>query len=230
MSKKLAMGTAVAYILASLAVSIYLFVDKGVGSGLIGLCSLLYLLLFPLCRRLFRVGPGWLMDTVLMVFIFCAFTLGTALAWYSRFAYYDLIMHFLSGVLTALLGLCLYYRLRRPEDRPAPPNRGMATALSFLFPQFVAVAWEMVEYIGFLLTGHDSQRVAETGVADTMEDMMICMAGALVMAILIWIHLGGRRRIPLVRPVDDWVKDSWGAAEPPASVSGPPADAAEDAR
>lgn len=244
MSKKWAMGTAAVYTLASLAVSVYLFAEKGVGSGLVGLCSLLYLLIFPLCRRLFRVRPGWLLDTVLMVFIFCAFTLGTALAWYSRFAYYDLLMHFLSGVLVAMLGLCAYYWLREPDRRLTPPNRGMATALSFLFPQFVAIAWEMVEYIGFLLTGHDSQRVAETGVADTMEDMMICMAGALVMAILVWIHLGGKRRIPLLRPVDDWVRDSWHAeatvpSEDPADVlpappTGTPADPVssppEDAR
>lgn len=209
MSKKIAIGTAVVYILASLAVSVYLFVKKGVSSGIIGLCSLLYLLFFPLVRLLFRVKPGWLIDTVLMVFLFCAFTLGTALQWYSVFAYYDLVMHFLTGVLTAMLGLCAYYWLREPDRRLTPPNRGLATAMAFLMAQFVAVAWEIVEYAGFLLFGHDSQHVADTGVADTMEDMMICMAGALVMAVVIWIHLSGKHKIPLLRPVDEWVEDSW---------------------
>ncbi len=213
MSKKIALGTAAVYALATLAVSVYLFIEKGVPSGLVGLCSLLYLLIFPLARLLFRVKPGWLMDTVLMVFIFCAFTLGTALQWYSVFAYYDLVMHFLSGVLAAMLGLCVYYWLREPERRLTPPNRGMAAVMAFLLAQFVAIAWEIVEYVGFLLTGHDSQRVADTGVADTMEDMMICMAGALVMAVVIWLHLGGKRRIPLLRPVDEWVEDSWRAEE-----------------
>ena len=60
---------------------------------------------------------------------------------------------------------------------------------SFFFSGFVAVLWEIFEFVADLLTGNDSQNVAATGVADTMEDMMICLVGGLFMAAVIWLLL-----------------------------------------
>ena len=74
--------------------------------------------------------------------------------------------------------------------------------------------WEIVEYVIYLFFGNDSQYAVApyagfNGVADTMEDMMICLLGTAVMCALIWFHLGGRRVI-FVRPVDQFVEANWG--------------------
>lgn len=58
-----------------------------------------------------------------------------------------------------------------------------------------AAMWEIVEYTGFLLFGYDSQNVAATGVGDTMEDMMICLAGTVITCVLL--------AVPFVYPMED---------------------------
>ena len=43
----------------------------------------------------------------------------------------------------------------------------------------VAGLWEICEYGVHALTGRDVQHVLDTGVSDTMQDMIVCMIGTL---------------------------------------------------
>ena len=52
----------------------------------------------------------------------------------------------------------------------------------------VAGLWELAEYGINLLTGRDVQHVLDTGVADTMQDMLVCMLGTIA-------------TLPLLRPL-----------------------------
>ena len=74
--------------------------------------------------------------------------------------------------------------------------------------------WEILEYLMWVFTGDDSQYsiapyVGFNGVSDTMEDMMICLVGTAVLCWLMWIHLGGRRRLLLFKPVDQFLEANW---------------------
>ena len=44
----------------------------------------------------------------------------------------------------------------------------------------VAGLWEIAEYLISFVVGLDLQRVAATGVSDSMQDMIVCMIGTLV--------------------------------------------------
>ncbi len=203
--------TAVLYALACLAAGGYVLLSGGpVVRGLGGLAGLLFLPAFPLLRWVFRLKKAPLMDAVLLIFLFLAFILGTVLGWYSYIWWFDLAVHCLSGFVACALGLCLFWMVR--EDKRAPMGRDAlaASGFGFFFSQFVAGLWEMLEYLGFLLTGHDSQNVAATGVGDTMEDMLICLAGSLVMTAAVWLHLKGKRRSFLVLPAEEFYRANYG--------------------
>ena len=51
------------------------------------------------------------------------------------------------------------------------------------FSALCAFAWETFEFVCNLLVGGDAQRVAETGVTDTMLDMIVAFIGAVLFSI-----------------------------------------------
>ena len=210
---KFLLGTVLAYLVSCLVIGGDVLLSGGpVVRGLGGLAAALFLLAFPLIRWIGRLEIAPLMDAVLIIFIFLAFNLGVALGLYSYVWWYDLAVHCLSGAVFALVGLCLYWMTRDDKWAAIGKDALSAASYAFFFSGFVAVLWEIFEFVADLLTGNDSQNVAATGVADTMEDMMICLAGGLFMAAVIWLHLRGRRSF-LMRPAEEFYRANYGESE-----------------
>ena len=65
----------------------------------------------------------------------------------------------------------------------------------------VAGLWELGEYAISLLTGRDVQHAIDTGVGDTMQDMLVCMLGTLATLPLLQSVAMGRHSF-LTGPVD----------------------------
>ncbi len=203
--------TAVLYVIASFATGGYVLLTGGPAArGAGGFAGALFLLVFPLLRRIFRLKKVPLMDAVLTVFLFLAFDLGTVLGLYSYIWWMDLAAHGLSGFLFTMVGLCLYWMIREEKRAPMGKDALAAASYAFFFSSFIAALWEIFEYVAFLVTGHDSQNVAATGVGDTMEDIMICLAGSLVMAALIYLHLKGKHRSFLLLPAEEFYRANYG--------------------
>ena len=121
---------------------------------------------------------------VFIVFVFCAHFLGATLELYNHFSYYDKITHTISGILTALFALLLlkqwgFYRKQ---------NIWFSILFMIAITLLVAVGWEMFEYVANIFFGGDAQRVAETGVNDTMQDMIVAFLGSLFVSILYYIE------------------------------------------
>ncbi|MCI8553618.1 MAG: hypothetical protein HFJ80_01565 [Clostridiales bacterium] len=168
--------------------------------------SFLFLLIPPVLCRLFRAKPAYGMNIAIYLFCFAAYSLGVAMEWYHRIGIYDLIAHFLSGVFFALIGMCAWLFLRRDRTGPLDADPRQTAAFSFLFAGFVAGFWELLEYASFLITGYDSQNVAATGVADTMEDMLMGMLGGLLTAVVFLVWSRWHHRSILLAPVREFYR------------------------
>lgn len=167
--------------LALFLISSVAIVLRGGEMMLLGPVSLLFLLIPPLAERLFRMKLGTPLWICVVLFCMLGFNLGTALRWYHRFPGFDKLVHFLSGILFAQIGLCLYGRIGGEYDRKTKVLLQVTYAICFAM--CIAAVWEIAEYVGFLLTGHDSQNVATTGIHDTMQDMIACLLGSLVLVL-----------------------------------------------
>lgn len=133
-----------AYAAGGIAIGLYTaFVTKD--RPFMGFVGLLFLPLPWLIRVVFRLKPAYLADTCLIAFIFAAFELGVAFSWYSKFPYYDLIAHGVSGVVFTAVGLCGFYLLREDKRAPMKKDRLLAVSFSFLFSMTAAGLWEIVE-------------------------------------------------------------------------------------
>lgn len=160
---------------------------------LMGPVSLLFLLIPPVVERLFRLRLGVPLKICILLMCMMGYSLGTVIRFYDFFPGYDKMLHTFSGVLFSIVGVCLYSRISGDWDRRK--SLPIMLAFGFGFSMFVAVLWEIFEYVGFLLTGHDAQNVASTGVGDTMWDLIVCFLGSCLVMLDGWVYARRGRSI-----------------------------------
>ena len=126
-------------------------------------------------------------DFIILAFTLIAYPLGSCLDFYARFPGYDKLMHMLSGAFVSVLCILLYCALK-PGHRIGSDDFWLALLFTFFGSMAVAGLWELAEYGINLVTGRDVQHVLDTGVGDTMQDMLVCMIGTVA-------------TLPLLRPL-----------------------------
>ena len=126
-------------------------------------------------------------DFIILAFTLIAYPLGSCLDFYARFPGYDKLIHMLSGAFVSILCILLYCALK-PERRIGRGDFWLALLFTFFGSMAVAGLWELAEYGINLVTGRDVQHVLDTGVGDTMQDMLVCMIGTVA-------------TLPLLRPL-----------------------------
>jgi len=129
--------------------------------------------------RLLHIKPVYSYYTAIAGFLFGSYTLGVACELYQVMPGYDKLLHMLSGTFTMMLALPLFYFLKAGH-RVEETDWRLAAAFCLTTALAVAGVWELAEYAFGLLTPLDPQCVGATGVADTMQDMLVCLLGALM--------------------------------------------------
>ena len=127
------------------------------------------------------------LDFIILAFTLIGYPLGSCLDFYARFPGYDKLIHMLSGAFVSVLCILLYCALK-PGHRIGRGDVCLAVLFTFFGSMAVAGLWELAEYGINLVTGRDVQHVLDTGVGDTMQDMLVCMIGTIA-------------TLPLLRPL-----------------------------
>ena len=120
----------------------------------------------------------WQIDCLILGFAFIAYPLGSCLDLYLLLPGFDKVAHALSGAFVSLLALILYFALK-PEHKIERRDAALAIVFMCFASMSVAGLWEIGEYLISGAMGRDLQRVAETGVADSMQDMIVCALGTI---------------------------------------------------
>lgn len=150
----------------------------------------------PICNLFLKEPLPNVLSASYAVFVFGASDLGSACGFYDRISFWDLIMHGMFGFLCCLT--IFVFLLRWSGGRLNPVG---AMILVFVFTMGIAALWEVWEYLADSITGGDSQRVEESialgksPVADTMEDIIVAMAGCVLFDLALFFD--GRRGYPL---------------------------------
>ena len=113
------------------------------------------------------------------LFIFMADFLGCIVNLYKYISWYDLFIHFVSGIMSFVLG---YLILEKSKLKLS----GMVKFFYLVgFVAFVALCWEIIEFTGDQVFGLNLQHNMETGVLDTMSDMIMGFMGGICSYIFI---------------------------------------------
>ena len=130
--------------------------------------------------KIFKVKISNGLSFVYIVFIFMAHYLGVIEKFYNQFEFYDKLVHTLSGVLSAYIAYMFL------KNRSNDTLLNIIFIISFTF--LCAGMWEIFEFTCNILVGGDAQRVAETGVNDTMLDIIVAFIGSLVFTLFIGLR------------------------------------------
>ncbi|MFY4776446.1 hypothetical protein [Metabacillus sp. RGM 3146] len=111
-------------------------------------------------------------------FLFASHFLGSILKWYSL-CWWDLFLHFLSGVLLVFAGTAFYCCLVPEKIRKAVPARFLFVFL-FAFPVLGGVIWEIYE---FSMDTFFGTKLQFGGNSDTMTDLIADTIGGFIIAL-----------------------------------------------
>jgi len=111
-----------------------------------------------------------------IIFVFMAHYLGVILGVYDIFLGFDKITHTISGLLTAYVAMMVLSKVK---------IKSINFSILFIvsFSALCAVSWEIFEFVCNILVGGDAQKVLETGVDDTMLDMIVALVGSLIFSL-----------------------------------------------
>ena len=145
----------------------------------------LVLLLPRLLRKIFKISINDEMESIYIIFIVLAHCLGSVINLYKYIWWYDLFAHFLSGMLTSILALVIMNRMGVYKEK----NLKFNIIFMISFTLMIASIWEFFEYGADTFLKLNVQHSIETGVTDTIEDMLVAFMGSIIVSIVYLIEL-----------------------------------------
>ncbi|WP_438970540.1 hypothetical protein [Methylophaga sp.] len=127
-----------------------------------------------------------------IAFVFAALFLGEVHGYYTKFWWWDIVLHTSSGFLLGIIGFLLVYVMNESEQIQLSMRAGFIAFFAFLFAVGIGVLWEIIEFTIDSLFATDMQKHMlgdHTGLTDTMWDLIVDALGALVISVLGYSYL-----------------------------------------
>lgn len=112
-------------------------------------------------------------------FLFLADFLGCVVNLYNTLSWYDLFVHFLSGIFTFVLGIIILRRINGYDKN----NKVINIIFALGIVAIIAIFWEIFEFGADSILKTDLQHNQEAGVKDTMGDLIVASLGGIIPAL-----------------------------------------------
>jgi hypothetical protein len=126
---------------------------------------------------------------VAALFNFVSLFLGSALDFYYHFWWWDIVLHTASGFLLGIIGFVAQFVLNQTDKLPAGMRPSFIAFFGVTFAVTLGVVWEIFEFACDRFWPHLSMQSLETGVVDTMVDLIVDTIGAVVVALMGYAYL-----------------------------------------
>ncbi|WP_297812886.1 DUF2238 domain-containing protein [uncultured Methylophaga sp.] len=157
---------------------------------------ILITLLPQLLARRFHVVIPAEFQLLTIGFVFASLFLGEVHGYYTRFWWWDIVLHTSSGFLLGIIGFLLVYVLNETEQIQLKMRPGFVAFFAFLFALGTGAVWEIFEFTVDSLFGTDMQKTMlgdSSGLTDTMWDLIVDTVGALIISVLGYGYLKAKR-------------------------------------
>lgn len=142
-----------------------------------------------LLERNLRVHFPLEFELLLNVFIYSSIFLGEIHGYYTRFWWWDVVLHTGSGIALGFIGFLILFSLYRSGRLQASPS--LIALFSFCFALALGALWEIFEFTMDSLFGFNMQK---HGLVDTMWDLIVDSLGALIVAASGYFYIRNERR------------------------------------
>lgn len=168
---------------------------------------MLVLLALPVfVRRFFRIKIPRTFQMIYVAFAFCGIVLGDVANFFDKFKHWDSLLHFFSGILLACLGFVLINTLNKADSVALQLSPIFVAVCVLCFAIAIGAIWEILEYTFDDLFGTSTQTYMEStggsvagaddvplvgheALKDTMWDLILDTAGAVIVAIFGFLQL-----------------------------------------
>ncbi|WP_069997422.1 hypothetical protein [Cellulosilyticum sp. I15G10I2] len=136
---------------------------------------------------------------VYTVFIFGTQWLGTYLRLYDSLIWWDIMLHFSSGILLGYVGLLILLWIDKEGVVEKNIRFRVIILFSFLVSVSGAVFWEIMEFLADTIFGSNTQLGS---LQDTMEDMVFGTLGAILFVIYMYLASHKKKKTVLERLIE----------------------------
>jgi len=132
----------------------------------------------------YKITDGIIM--LYTIFIIAAIILGSLYNFYYLIPLFDKIAHFTTGFLFSMFAVIILKNFNKYDHHNIKFNLIFMASITCMS----AVLWEIFEYISDYIFDGNAQRVLETGINDTMQDMIAALLGFIIFAI---VYIGKKK-------------------------------------
>lgn len=162
--------------------------------------------LFPvILHRQYSITITAEFQILTVVFVFAALFLGEIHSYYDRLWWWDIALHASSGLLLGLLGFLLVYVLNENERIGLSLQPRFVALFAFTFAVAIGTLWEIFEFSMDRNLGLTMQKPMlgdDSGLTDTMWDLIVDVIGALIISLLgLWYMVRKKRSF-----IDLWIQ------------------------
>jgi hypothetical protein len=123
-------------------------------------------------------------ELLLNIFIYASLFLGEIRGFYTRFWWWDIVLHTSSGIAIGFIGFLVMYSLYQREKLNVKP--ALIAIFSFCFALALGTIWEIFEFWVDSTFGTNMQK---SGLVDTMWDLIVDASGALLVSVSGYFYL-----------------------------------------
>ncbi len=137
-------------------------------------------------RERLPVRLPYMFQILVVAFVFGSLVLGEVRQFYTRFWWWDIALHFSSGLLLGMLGFMLIYLLNEDDRVHLNMRPGFMALFTFCFALALGAVWELFEFGADRLFGATMQKPMlgdASGLTDTMIDLIVDALGALIVSL-----------------------------------------------
>ncbi|MEK6922148.1 MAG: hypothetical protein AABX82_09720 [Nanoarchaeota archaeon] len=151
-----------------------------------------------LIARNYKINIPTEFEALVVLFISSSLFLGEVHQFYTKFWWWDLFLHSLSGILLGFAGfLALYIMYTERKIRTSPK---LAMFFSFCVAVAIGALWEIVEFSVDNSLGWNMQK---SGLVDTMWDLIVDSISAVIISISGYFYLRRKNQVPFF---ERWIK------------------------
>src|SRR5262245_44201688 len=192
---------------AWLVLGLVLFAIRGDWENVFLTLAVIGLIVVPaFLMRQWRIHVPAEFQLIAVAFVFLSLFLGSARDFYYKYWWWDIVLHIGSGFLFGIVGWIVLFLLLQTNRLPKDTGPALAAVFAVTFAVTLGVLWEIFEFAVDSLWPNVNMMSQETGVNDTMQDLIVDLLGAFIVAALGWVHARTGRYSFVVDGVSEFVR------------------------
>jgi uncharacterized membrane protein YjdF len=172
-------------------------------SALLAVASGVFLLTPFLVEKEMKIYIPTIFSFFISAFLYATIILGQFGNYYAKYWWWDVMLHSGSGLAFGLVGLVVLLVFFKDGKIIAKPI--VLCFFAFCFALAIGLVWEIFEFTGDTFFHTDMQH-RQTGVVDTMKDIIMDTLGALLAAVTGYLYLQNVVPSPLEEVLDRTVR------------------------